>query len=426
MLECTVVSEMEANMFSLIDYLISKFQPCKDFYFKYVDDYTNMVLYFKVSVDRNNEETCTVVDDVPNSAKVEDWNGSGWEKLILHTKGKYLNNLDRLYSTNNFFHTNLYSSNFDEWAKENKELFSRYSSVLNTTMEKCQNTGIAISNCEDSFSQLINDINSIARKRHYERSGGRVSQINAENIDSEFHTMVENLDFDTSKFTCYRFMITNAIAAFWDNFSFFCTVLKKETYNEEEKKMLQKYFLFLSSMPRLFDFIRILDSYNDEILKTKMVYNTNKCKNNKDFISQIQSLIEKCDLSKERLFVHVATDLFHANSIMAKGLYVYDRNDITSFGSSVDTLNDILSYEYDGLVRTFDRFIILFRLSSPTEISSEVVEEAEKIIGSRRFTIMGEIPTGKLNSSDILGIIDRQEMKVYENLNFESSKNIKK
>ena len=115
-----------------------------------------------------------------------------------------------------------------------------------------------------------------------------------------------------------------------------------------------------------------------------------------------------------------------AMSIINKGLYAF--GDIDSFSVPFIDLEQIFSYHHGNAVNKVSDYIFIFRMSKDNyELESISEQEQKEMLGKmemRRSALLA-YPTAKVNGTNILGIIDKKNMKVVYNDNFMHSINDK-
>ena len=166
------------------------------------------------------------------------------------------------------------------------------------------------------------------------------------------------------------------------------------------------------------DILDYLDSSYDKIANSKMDSNLKKYSASNDFSNSITDLLSKVDSEYENIFLHATTSLEASESIMQNGLYTF--GELDSFCAPYSDIEQIFKYQYGSETNMYDEYIIVFRLpknkSESDSISNEEAQEAMKHIEMRRSITIP--PTGKISSSDILGIVDKKNMKVIPNEKF--------
>ena len=402
------------------DYL----KPNIKYYCKDHDYFTNEVIYFEIIIDKKTKKliSCQVVDNVPSGAKINNDNPSSIKEMVNKTKFDYIH---ELVTGDKLFLEKLYYSSFEDWQQNNPLAYNNYLTILNRLREKSNQYNISVPNDKDEL--LLHVIDLINKKELNNNSsmfGDNIqlkpTQIQLEKLGDELKETIDNHTFNSLNFDYYKMMVNGYISSFLAGYPVFSNLLEKKILTDNDKKVLQRYYEFLTIVPEIFELSGRLEKCSETITTAKMEYNLNKYKNNSSFIASIEALLSKCDQTKENLYMHATADLESSTSIIENGLYTF--GGVDTFGYDYSSVDQLLSYEYGNLVSSFDRYIVLFRLpkdhNGPSPISEEEAKKAGEFVKMRRDVIMQ--PTGKIDTSDILGYIDRKKMQVIENPNFVS------
>ena len=407
---------------SVINKISDSLKPYYKYYFRYYDKNINLILYFEVVIDKKGKKAaqCNIIDHIPSNAPIEDYYESPtFKDLILKTRDNYINSLP----PNDIDAARLYYCSFDEWQKNYPESYRNYINTLDRVKEKCRQYKIPFStNPDEVLPRIIDFINEQERKDHYSHfsvnSSVKPIEIRLSSLSEELKETINNHKFKSFKFDTYRFNVNNYISSFTSYFSFLNSILEKKSLTENDRILLERYCEFLIAMPKIYELSSHLEECSDSITAAKMDYNKNKYRNNTKFYTSVENLLAKCDPTTENIYMHATVDLEAATSILNNGLYTF--GGVDSFGSDVSSVDQLLSYEYGSYAVSYDCYIVVFRLpkdhNEPTPISEEEAESAQKFVKMRRSVIMQ--PTGKIDTSDILGFIDKKSMKVIENPKF--------
>ena len=411
---------------NIFDKIKSKFKKDNknSLYCRIYDEYTNATMYFELDVVTNS---CKVIDTLPEDAVVtecDDIRIKSIKDSVDRVKEQYEHDVNR---KNNFMLSELYHLSMNKNEPRVQEAYRKYLRVKSLLEQKCIRYNIPVLDDEDViFSKILNRINEYRKKedrKHITSEELIKDTINFSyskaSIDKEVEREINNKSYNSKKFYFERMHIINYYYSFIQNFPVLLHILDKKVLTDDEKKVVANYLELFKVLPRFMDTLDYLDSSYDKIENSKMDSNFKRYNNSSEFSESITSLLSKVDSEYENIFLHVTTSLEASMSIMQNGLYAF--GELDSFCEPYENIEQIFTYQYGSESSIYDEYVILFRLpknkSGLDSISNEEAQEAMKKITMRRQLIHMQ-PTGKISSSDILGIVDKKNMKVIPNESF--------
>lgn len=407
---------------NIVDKIKEKIIKKNRYYYKKYDDYTNTLFYYEIIAEKGKGPvSCKIVDSIPSNSECVDYNDIDTHiilDMINRTTDEYLSSISYNES---FFESSLYDLPIEQWAEKEPNYYNKYVNSLNMVKEVVSKNGISVPSENEVVYKIIDIINSREKKVNKKFEDLiPAKKIVLDRIDDEYKDTISNGKYDAVLFEFYHRMIMHYVASFWDNYPIFSNIIRKDKLNDNDKDVVSRYYEFLIGLPELLKADRHIIECSNKVAIEKRKASENRFKSNEDFLTSINNLISFSDRDKEDLYIHATKDLRSSKSIIENGLYTFGEMD--SFCFPFESINQILKYEYGSSFSLYDNYVVVFRLPKdsfgPDKISEEEASMAVGSIDMRRSGLYMK-PTGKIKPSDILGVIDKKNMRVIENPNFE-------
>ena len=424
---------------NIIDRIKDKFKKKEMTVIKKVNLYTGVVIYYEYNMDPNEAEvTVKIIDEVPSYAKVLDYNEfikdvpfRGKNEVAFYNADEILE--DEAEKNPYFFRmSSLYYLNTMKDSKDVKENYEKYLKLTEALKEKCKNEGI---DYETDERKIYLGILKNVEDDFFEESKkmGVSSRIDLSYLENE-ETLngVYNYEithkFDSSRFAHDKRYVINYYYSFLKYLPSMLKIMDRNNLNDNEKEIIRKYTELYSILPTFISRLDSLDNLTYLVEKAKVEKTVNKLSENDEFMDDLNNLFSKTNPELEDLYIHATGSSHSANNIMNKGLYTFS-DDLTSFSFPYRDFNQIFTYQYGNETNRVGDYIIIFRMPKGNHGAQRISEEeAKNVVGEidmRRNSVV-ILPTHKIPASDILGIIDKKDMKVIENDKFLEFANTKK
>ena len=404
----------------------------KRFILRKYTPYTGIEVFYECIIDLDkNEVTTRILDNVPVNEEVREFDefvkSTSFESDIYKSIGKTDDIHEKKYKDDSrfFYLADLYEINKDRMRKDSLD---KYEEVKNMLMDRCNSLRINIeTDNQKIFDSIIDEVNSHEVESGKKFGLGRESYVDfcktRDSIDTEVEKEI-NGKYDSSKFAYAKRYIINYFYDFIVDYSFLLDILDKENVTDKEKETIRKYTELFSCLNIFMDKLDYLDTSADKVSIAKIEKNKSRLESNDKFIDEMNNLFSKVDSEKEDLYIHATTSLEGAKTILQNGLYSFSE-DLSSFSYPYLNYEQIFTYEYGSELNKVGEAIILFRLPKDTHelvrLSEEEAKEAMGMMNMRRNIIAA--PSYKVKSEDILGIIDKKNMRVINNEKFKEFSN---
>lgn len=188
------------------------------------------------------------------------------------------------------------------------------------------------------------------------------------------------------------------------------------------ESILKNYLEFFITKDVAFGTTNYLDKLASQAQKLQMHTDLDRFNKNVKFLEDLET-ITKHDQDKEIYRYHATTSREAAERIIKEGFYLYSEDlDSTSFAEF--NINQILTYSYGNLFETHGDFIVI--ISEPTEenVVQKLTEEEQQIaqIVPRRMGIAATMPSYKIDSKHIVGVVDKENEQIIFNEEYTNSR----
>lgn len=189
------------------------------------------------------------------------------------------------------------------------------------------------------------------------------------------------------------------------------------------KEILKSWAEFLVAFPDYFEMLQTLKEFSLEFQEKSKLLQEKNATSNPEFLTDLMLLMDH-DTKMETYHYHATVSEEAAKNILANGLFVCSNN-LVDFSFPEMSKDGVLNYSYGnvGVFDTASDYIIVLRQPVGKDIVRRTTDEekANNKIMARRPGLNTPVNDYVIDSSNIVGYIDKEKGKVVWNNNFEKN-----